>query len=304
MRPNPFDGLDAFLAVAERQSFTVAATELGVSASAVSQTIRALEQRLGLALLERTTRRVGLTEAGAALLARLRPAAAEIIEAIGGLGAYREQPVGLLRLAVPRIALPLVIAPLLPGFRRAYPAIAVEIAVEEETADLAESGFDAGIRVGEAVERDMVAVRMTPDIAWSVVGAPAYFAARGRPQAPAELTQHECIRYRDSGSKAIRRWEFIRDGRAFSVALPGTLTVNHVELALMLARQGMGLVYAAEQVVADDLAARTLEPVLTSQLPATPGLFLYYPARSEGQPKLRAFIDLALRSAKARRGTS
>lgn len=294
MSHDPFDGLKAFLLVAQHKSFTQAARELGMSSAAVSQTIRTLETRLGLPLFQRTTRRVGLTEAGASLHARLRPAAVEITDAIESLNSFRDRPVGHLRLTVPRIALPLVIEPILAQFRRAYPEVSVEIAVEDAVVDLATRGFDAGIRIGEYIDADMVAVRLTPDITWSVLGAPAYFAAKGRPATPEELTRHECILYRFPTSGAIHRWEFVRDRREFAVNVPGKVITSDSLLLISLARTGIGLTYSADLVAAEDVAAGTLERVLDSFLRRTPGLFLYFPARMQTQPKLRAFIDIAV----------
>lgn len=291
--PDPFTGLSAFLAVAEAGGFTGAAARLGVSPAAVSQAVKALESRLGTLLFVRTTRRVGLTEAGAALLARVGPATAEIASAVEAAGAMGSEPTGLLRLTVPRMAVPLVVEPVVAALRRSHPRIAVEIAVDDATVDVTARGYDAGIRIGEYVERDMVAVRLTRDIAWSVVGSPAYLDARGRPERPEDLTGHEAIRYRFPSSGALYRWEFERDGRALTVDPPGSLIVNDGDLLLSFARAGLGLAYVADIAVAAELASGELEQVLQPFLPRTPGLFLYFPRRAQDQPKLRAFIDTA-----------
>ncbi|WP_225768987.1 LysR family transcriptional regulator [Inquilinus sp. Marseille-Q2685] len=291
--PDPFTGLSAFLAVAEAGGFTGAAARLGVSPAAVSQAVKALEARLGTLLFVRTTRRVGLTEAGAALLARVGPATAEIAAAVEAAGAMGTEPTGLLRLTVPRMAVPLVVEPVVAALRRSHPRVAVEIAVDDATVDLTARGYDAGIRIGEYVERDMVAVRLTRDIAWSVVGSPAYLDARGRPQRPEDLTRHEAIRYRFPASGAIYRWEFERDGRALTVDPPGSLIVNDGGLLFAFARAGLGLSYVPDIAVAAELVSGQLEPVLQPFLPRTPGLFLYFPRRAQDQPKLRAFIDVA-----------
>ncbi|KYF93254.1 transcriptional regulator [Sorangium cellulosum] len=288
-----FEGLTVFLTVARRRSFRAAAAELGVTAGAVSQSIQALERRVGLPLFARTTRRVGLTEAGEKLLERLAPAASEIGAALEALGELRERPAGLLRLTVPRMAVPFVIEPVLPRFRRAHPGVDVEISVDNTFVDLAETGFDAGVRIGEALAKDMIAVRLTDDLRWIVVGAPAYFAARGRPEVPEDLLAHACIRYRFQ-SAALYRWEFARDGREIAVDVPGAITVNDGDLALSLAREGLGLAYTADAFVAEDLARGTLATALDAYAPAGPGLFLYFPARAQTQAKLRAFIDTAL----------
>jgi DNA-binding transcriptional LysR family regulator len=292
-RSDGFSGLSEFLAVAKHASFRAAAAELGVTPAAVSQAIRTLETRAGLVLFQRTTRRVGLTEAGEKLLARVRPAAVEIADAFEALTDLRERPAGLLRLSVPRVAVPLVIEPVLANFRRAYPDVAVDIDVNDGTIDLTANNLDAGIRIGEMVERDMIAVRLTPDLRWSVLGAPSYFAARGRPRTPEELTRHECIRYRFLTAGSIYRWEFVRGGREFSVDAPGGVTVNDGALLMTCALKGMGLIYTADLFAAREVAAGQLESVLDEFLPTSPGLFLYFPARTQTQPKLRAFIDLA-----------
>lgn len=289
---DPFAGLAAFLAVAETGSFTAAAARLGVSPAAVSQTVKALENRLGTPLFLRTTRRVGLTEAGAALLIRARPAAAEILQALETAGEMGEEPAGVLRLTVPRMAVPLVIEPVIPVLRRAHPKVAVEILVEDAAMDLPAHGYDAGIRIGEMVERDMVAVRLTRDIVWSVVASPAYLAARGTPQQPEDLTQHDAIRYRFPTSGAIYRWEFERDGRTLTVDPPGSLVVNDGALLISFALAGLGLAYVADIAAEEEIEADRLRPVLQPFLPRSPGLFLYFPRRASIQPKLRAFIDV------------
>jgi DNA-binding transcriptional LysR family regulator len=300
MPTDPFDGLTEFLAVAEHRSFTIAAATLGVTPTAVSQSIRIVERRFGVQLFIRTTRRVALTEAGEALATRLRPAAEEIKDAIDMLANFRDRPVGNLRISVPRMALPLVVMPLLPRFRQAYPDISVEISVEDAVVDITQRGFDAGIRIGEAIEKDMIAIRLTPDIKWCVVGAPAYLDRAGRPEAPEDLTHHEAIRYRYPASGAIYRWEFERDGREFSVDVPGSITVNDFDLLMQMARSGAGLSYLANLSVRDAIAEGHLESVLDDYLPTSPGLFLYFPARSQTQPKLRAFIDIATNHARSR----
>ena len=292
-RVDAFTGLSEFLAVAEHASFRAAAARLGVSSAAVSQAILALERRLGLPLFQRTTRRVSLTEAGAKLLSRLKPAATEIFDSIEALGDLRARPSGRLRLSVPRMAIPLVLEPLLPHFSRAYPDVEVEVDVNDASIDLTAERFDAGIRIGEYVERDMIAVKLTPDIRWSVVGTPGYFAAHGRPNRPEDLIDHECVRFRFASNREIYRWEFERDGREFSIEPRGKFVVNDSALMLALGLSGVALVYGSDLQTATDVAEGRLEYVLERYLPTTPGLFLYFPARSQMQPKLRAFIDAA-----------
>jgi DNA-binding transcriptional LysR family regulator len=279
--------------VAEAGGFTAAAARLGISPAAVSQSIKLLETRMGMPLFIRTTRRVALTEGGEALLSRAGPAVMEIAATIAAIGEMRGEPSGLLRLTVPRMAVPLVIEPVVPVFRRVHPKVAVEIAVEDATVDLPARGFDAGIRIGEYIEQDMIAVRLTRDIAWSVVGSPDYLAARGRPARPEDLTGHDAIRYRFPGSGAVYRWEFEREGRSLSVDPPGSLIVNDGALLVSWACAGLGLSYVADIAVEAELAAGRLVRVLKPFLPKSPGLFLYFPRRAQRQPKLRAFIDVA-----------
>lgn len=295
-RTDVFTGLTEILAVAELGSFRAAAARLRVTPAAISQAVKALETRVGMPLLVRTTRSVAVTEAGASLLSRLRPAAAEIEGAIDDLNALRSQPAGLLRLSVPRIALDLVVLPVLPRFRRAYPAIKIEVDVNDASVDLMESGFDAGIRIGSFIERDMVAVRLTRDFRWCVLGSPDYFAAHGRPRTPKDLLDHECIGYRFPSAKTVYRWQFRANGREFSVDVAGSLVVNDHLSMIALAKSGAGLAYTADVVAARELSAGTLRAVLRPYLPTTQGLYLYFPGRSQRQPKLRAFIDFLTQS--------
>jgi DNA-binding transcriptional LysR family regulator len=295
-RTDTFTGLSEFLAVADLGSFRAAAARLRVTPAAVSQAVKTLETRVGMPLFLRTTRSVAPTEAGARLLTRLRPAAVEIAEAIDDLDALRREPAGLLRLSVPRIALDLVVLPGVPEFRRECPAIKVEIDVNDASIDLMASGFDAGIRIGSFIERDMVAVRLTRDFTWCVLGAPAYFAARGKPRTPKDLLNHECIGYRFPSAKTVYRWQFHENGREFSVDAPGSIVVNDHLSMIALAKSGAGLAYTADLVAARELAAGTLRPVLRSFCPRNQGLFLYFPGKSQGQPKLRAFIDFLTRA--------
>jgi DNA-binding transcriptional LysR family regulator len=290
-RTDTFTGLTEFLEVAERGSFRAAAARLRVTPAAVSQAVKALETRVGMPLFLRTTRSVAVTEAGVALLSRLRPAAAEIEGALDDLNALRRQPSGLLRLSVPRIALGLVVLPQLPGFRSAYPAIKVELDVNDASVDLMANGFDAGIRIGGFIERDMVAVRLTRDFRWCVLGSPGYFAAHARPRTPKDLLGHECIGYRFPSAKTVYRWQFQKNGREFSVDAAGSLVVNDHLSMIALAKSGAGLCYTADLVAANELSAGTLRSVLRPYLPTTQGLYLYFPSRSQTQPKLRAFID-------------
>lgn len=293
MNHDPFDGLTEFLAVAEHKSFTLAATRLAVTPTAVSHAIKLLERRTGVLLFQRTTRRVALTEAGASLFARLRPAASEIDEALAVLSGFRDQPMGTLRITAPRLSGALLIEPLMPLFREAYPQVSLDISLDDATVDLMESGFDAGIRLGESIEKDMIAVRLTPDLQWSVVGSPAYFARAGKPLSPEDLTRHACIGFRFANSGNAHRWEFRRDGRDFTVGVESGVLVNDRKLLISAARNGLGLAYACNLEIIDELANGQLERVLQPLVPLSSALYLYFPSRTQTQPKLRAFIDMA-----------
>ena len=299
-RIDVFSGLTEFMAVAEQGSFRSAAAQLRVSAAAVSQAVKALEARVGMPLFLRTTRSVALTEAGAQLHRRLRSATGEITEALGEIDALRQRPSGVLRLSVPRIALDLVVLPVLPGFRVAYPDIKVELDVNDASVDIANEGFDAGMRVGDFVERDMVAVRLTPGFRWRVLGTPAYLARHGVPRKPEELLQHQCIGYRFPTAKTVYRWQFQNNGRPLSVDVAGGIIVNDHLTMIALARAGTGLVYTADLVAARDINAKRLRAVLSAYCISGPGLHLYFPRRSQQQPKLRAFIDFAKQTLRAR----
>jgi DNA-binding transcriptional LysR family regulator len=303
-RVDRFTGLSEFLAVAKHASFRAAGAELGVTSAAVSQAVRSLEARAGLPLFQRTTRNVALTEAGVRLLSRLWPAATEIGDAFDALGTLRERPIGNLRLSVPHIALDLVMLRVLPEFRKSCPEVTIEIDVNDAAIDLNEGRFDAGIRIGESIARDMVAVRITPEFRWLVVGAPMYFATRGRPRSPQDLTGHECIRYRFPTAQTVYRWQFQRKGREYSLDPPGAIIVNDHLAMIALAERGLGLAYTADLVAAPELESGKLDPVLAPHLPTKPGLFLYFPAKSQTQPKLRAFIDAATQIGRAPRGNT
>lgn len=285
------DGVIAVLRVAERRSFRAAAEELGVSPSAISQTIRGLEARLGVALLTRTTRKVGLTEAGQRFVERARPAVAEVLAAFDAAQSLGEEVSGLLRLNMPRALVHFLAEPILMEFQTAHPALQIEIFADDSLANIVAEGFDAGIRLGELLEADMVAVRLTPPFKFSVVGAPAYFARHGRPQRPEDLHHHACIGTRQTPQGPIYRWEFVDGNRAFDMAVAGPVIVNSGGLNLMAAELGIGLAYTAAPAVQEQVAAGVLEPVLEEFCPGTPGLFLYYPSRAQALPKLRAFIQ-------------
>ncbi|KAA2236302.1 LysR family transcriptional regulator [Salinarimonas soli] len=293
MRRADLDGLIAFLKVAERRSFTAAARDLGVTPSAISQTVRALEDRAGVALLARTTRDVALTEAGRRFLERARPAVQDILAAFEDAASLGDRPSGLLRLNVPRVALASLIEPVLASFCAAHPAVQVEIHVDDRFANIVEDGFDAGIRLGEFVEGDMVAVRLTPAFRLAVVGSPDYLARCGRPAHPRDLRDHACINFRQGARGGLYHWEFEDAGRDFAVAVDGPVIVNEAGIMMAACVMGLGLAYTLAPVAEPLCEQGLLEPVLEAYCPETPGFFLYFPTRHGVMPKLRAFIDHA-----------
>jgi DNA-binding transcriptional LysR family regulator len=288
-------GLETFVIVAEARGFSAAARKLGVSPSAASQAVRALEARLGATLLVRTTRSVNLTEAGQQLLARVGPALAETRAALAEVNQASGVVRGTLRLTVGRVMLPLVLEPLLPALLAAYPELTVDVSADDQFVNIVERGFDAGVRLEEAIEPDLTAVRLLAPFRLLVVGAPSYFEQHGRPKKPRELLKHDCITFRLPGTGAIYRWELERGGREESVAVSGRLVCNDSAFMLRAARAGLGLAYLMEPEVTPLLASGELELALEDYAPSVPGLFLYFPHGAERQAKLRAFIDTARR---------
>lgn len=290
-RGSAFAELGAFAAVAELRSFRRAATKLGVTPSALSHTIRALEERLGVKLLNRTTRSVSPTEAGATLHARLATAFAEVDAAVAAVGEHRERPAGRVRICAPKIAVQIALAPVFARFARTHPEIRLEVSIDDNFGDVVADGFDAGIRSGPHLQRDMVAVRITPDLQGVVVASPTYLASHGTPMAPEDLRDHRCINYRWTGSGAVYRWPFVRDGEAFDIAVDGPLVLDDIDLMIDAAVDGVGLSSLLEPVVADHVAAGRLVRVLESWCRPFQGFFLYYPGRRQVPPALRALID-------------
>jgi DNA-binding transcriptional LysR family regulator len=290
VRQGALDGVEVFLSVAQHRSFRRAAAELGVTPSAVSQAVRVLEARIGAALFIRTTRSVGLTEAGERYLSHAKPAFDELVAASAVARGLGQRPTGLLRLSVPRAVVPILLEPLIASFCQAYPEVEVEIATSKELVDLAAEGFDAGIRFGQLVDADMVAVPLTPPLRLSVVGSPAYFAQHSRPNHTDDLRQHACLRWRRS-SGALALWSFDNNGRAIEIAVSGPFIAHDFPTMLGAAVEGMGLAQLPAPMVAERLKAGSLVQVLESFAPLIPGVFLYYPSRRQMMPKLRAFID-------------
>ncbi|MDF2693973.1 MAG: transcriptional regulator, LysR family [Labilithrix sp.] len=290
--PDALDGLSAFLAVGRHKSFTAAAAALGVTPTAVSQKIKLLERRLGVVLFQRTTRRVALTEPGASLFERLRPAIADVEDALSALADYRGRPSGNLRITAPRTSGATLLPPLVMRMREAYPELSIELSLDDAFVDIVAAGFDAGVRLGDAVEKDMVRVPITRHSAWSIVGSPSYLAKTGRPRKPEDLVRHQTIRQRLIATGVVYRWELERRGKAITVDVPGGVIVDDIGIMVALAREGVGLAYVPDDSIEDDLAEGRIERVLESFLTKGPGLCLYFPARMQEQPKLRALIEM------------
>lgn len=289
----PLNALNAFLAVARQRSFAAAARHLGVSTSAVSQSVRQLEARLGVALLTRTSRTVALTEAGQRLLEHSGAAVDQALEALKTATARPGEVTGRLRLSVPSVAVPLILDRLLPRFVERHPRVEVDVQVENRFVDVIAEGLDGGIRLSEAIERDMVQVRLTPPGRFVIAAAPAYLARAGTPARPEDLLHHDCIGIRSSSGAAPYAWELERGKKAWRVPVRGRVTSNDGELMLRLAVAGVGLLYTFEPVAAAELKAGRLKLVLEPYAAAVPGFFLYFPSRAQVSPALRAFVEVA-----------
>ena len=290
VRHGALDGVEAFLSVAQRRSFRRAAAELGVTPSAISQAVRALETRVGAALFIRTTRSVGLTEAGERFLARAKPAFEELVAASEVARDLGERPAGLLRLSVPRSVVPILLEPLVASFCQAYPEVEVEIATSEELVDIAAEGFDAGIRLGQFIAADMIAVRLTPPFPFVVVGSPDYLRLRKRPERIEDLRGQACLRMRRSNG-SIAPWQFVDGNKTVEVIVSGPLIAHDYPALLGAAIQGLGLAQVPEPLAKAPMADGRLQALLTPFAVTTPGVFLYYPGRRQVLPKLRAFIE-------------
>ena len=293
MNSPPFPQLQAFLAVARHRSFSGAARELGVSRSAVSQTVRQLEERLRVVLLARTTRSVSLTDAGRRLVDGAGPSLAHVVAALSEVSAEPGETVGRVRLSVPRAAVPFVIDPVLPAFRARHPRIEVEVILEERLVDIVAEGYDAGVRLSESIERDMVQVRLTEPFRFVIVGAPGYLERHGTPERPEDLLRHECITFRSQTTGALYAWELERGRRNWRVPVRGGVVTSDSRLNTSLAEQGLGLAYAFEPLVLPELRAGRLVRVLDRYAPTVPGFFLYFPSVARRSAPLRLFVDAA-----------
>jgi DNA-binding transcriptional LysR family regulator len=290
VRQGALDGVEAFLKVTEYRSFRRAAAALGVTPSAVSQAVRVLEARVGAALLTRTTRSVGLTEAGQRFLERAAPAFDQLVAAGEAARDLGQRPAGLLRLAVPRGVVPLVLDPVISSFCQAYPEIELEIVAGHELVDLAADGFDAGIRLGQFIDPDMVAVRLTPPFPFVVVGSPEYLRSRQLPERIDDLRNHACLRIRRANG-SIASWSFVDGGKAVEAIVSGPLIAHDYPTLLGAAIKGVGLAQLPGPLTTAPIADGRLQGLLTPFAVTTPGIFLYHSGRRQVLPKLRAFIE-------------
>ena len=290
VRRGALEGVEAFLAVAQHRSFSRAAAELGVTPSAISQAIRALEAHVGAALFSRTTRSVGLTEAGERFLSRAKPAFEELIAAREIARDAGQRPTGRPRIPMPRAVVTVLLEPMIASFCQANPEVEVEIVASAELVDIAAEGFDAGIRLGQYVEADMIAVRLTRPFPLVVVGSPDYLHERGRPQSVADLRNHACLLLRRSNG-SIGAWSFVEGNRTVEAVVSGQLIASDFPTLMGAAIRGLGLVQVPEPIALGAIAEGALVRVLKRFEPETPGVFLYYPGHRQILPKLRAFID-------------
>lgn len=283
--------LSVFLTVAEERSFTKAAKRLGVSPSALSHAMRGLEEHIGVRLLARTTRSVAPTDAGERLLTHLRPALGDIRHTLDQISGLRDRPVGRVRLVVSRLAATMVVAPRLKQFEREYPDVMLDVTTTNEgRVDLVAEGFDAGIHLGEFIERDMVAVRVSADQRPAIVGSPSYFESHRKPKSPRDLPKHRCLNFRH-GLDGVYRWELDKGKQSVEVAVSGPLIVDDADLLIRAAIDGLGLAYTLEAQVVAHLASGALVRVLEDWSPPFAGYFLYYPSRRQQPAALAALID-------------
>jgi DNA-binding transcriptional LysR family regulator len=294
MRGTRFAALCAFVAVADHGSFTRAATQLGVSTGSLSHTIRELEEELGVRLLNRTTRSVAPTEAGERMLARLRPLLDEFEAAVDSVNAFRERPAGQLRITVPPPVAMFVLAPLLPRFLAQYPEIILDISVDPLLTDIVAGRYDAGVRLGHRIARDMIAVRITDDLRMNVVASPSYLARHARPETPRDL---QAIRLRFP-SGAFLPWRFSIEGETLELDVKGSLIANDADLLVRVALNGTGVVYVLRDFAAPFIATGQLVPLLEEWMPPpSDGFFLYYPSRRQNLASMRAFIEFLKKNA-------
>ena len=282
--------LVAFLAVARERSFTRAAAKLGVSPSALSHTIRKLEERLGVRLLTRTSRSVATTEPGERLLERVGPHFDQVADELAALTELRDKPAGTLRITTGDQPAESILLPALAKLLPLYPDLTVELTVDNGFVDIVAERFDAGVRLGETLAQDMVAVRIGPDMRMAIAGSPGYLAARGLPQTPDDLAHHNCINLRHQAKGGISVWDLEKDDRAVNVRVEGQLVVNDIAVVRQAAIDGLGLCYLPRDYLQTQIATGELEPVLEDWCPPFPGYHLYYPSRRQQSPALAAFV--------------
>jgi DNA-binding transcriptional LysR family regulator len=293
MSTAPFAQLQAFLAVARHRSFGSAARELGVSRSAVSQSVRQLEERLHVTLLARTSRSVALTDVGRRLVDNAGPAVEQALESLRAVAAVPGEVTGRVRLSVPAAAVPLILARLLPQFVARFPKVELDVHVDNRLVDVVADGFDAGIRLVEAIHRDMVHIRLTEAFRVIIAAAPSYLERRGVPEKPTDLLEHDCICARWASDGQASAWELERGKKTWRVPVRGPIVTNDGDLMRTLALAGTGLVYTLEPLIEGELANGRLHAVLEPYAPAVPGLFLYFPSRAKVSPAFRAFVQVA-----------
>lgn len=289
MKRSDLSGLTLFAEVVTRGGFRGAGKAIGISPSAVSHGIASLEKRLGVRLLNRTTRSIAPTDAGISLLARLDPALRDIDAALASLSDSSDEPAGVLRLTLPQSVAGFLLIPHLSQFHERFPGIVLDLHIDNGFVDIVARHFDAGIRLGESLEQDMIAVRIGGDVKGVMVATPGYLAAKGTPRSPAELQDHNCIGLRFPSG--IYQWELGKDGNEIEVAVEGSLILNDANLVVDAAKSGVGIAYIFQDRVKDELAQGTLVSVLDDWCPSYPGFFLYYPRQRQMRPALRAFID-------------
>ena len=295
MRGSEFAELKAFVAVVDRASFARAADHLGISRSALSQVIRQLESRLGVRLLNRTTRSVSPTEPGRRLHERIAPMFREMDDAVAQAVGTTTRTAGTLRINTLSMAAKKIIAPRLGRFHKTHPDVVLDIVIDDGLSDIVAGGFDAGIRVGERLQKDMIAVRLTPDVRLLAVASPEYLSRCGEPKTPADLHRHACLNWRFPGGGKIARWGFLKKGKKIETLVEGPLISNHQDIVVPAALQGLGILYAYnDDGIAEGLERGRLKRVLVDWALTMPGLFLYYSNRRHVQPALRAFIDCLL----------
>jgi DNA-binding transcriptional LysR family regulator len=290
-RNRRIDDLAAFVGVARERSFTRAAAHLGLSQSALSHTIRTLEERLGLRLLTRTTRSVSTTEAGERLLQRLGPRLDEIEAELASITELREKPAGNIRITAPQFAAETILMPALAKFLQDYPDINVETVIDSAMTDIVAQRYDAGIRLGEQVEKDMIAMRIGPDLRMAAVASPSYFDAHPKPKTPRDLTRHNCINLRLQTFGNLYAWEFERNNRPLNVRVSGQMICNNSSAVVAAAQRGLGIAYLPEDMISDHLAKVSLVRVLGDWCPPFPGYHLYYPTKRQPSAAFKLLLD-------------